>query len=383
MAVPTPNQVPAPRGGSDPAQLDPMAQLVLSQVDGRATIAAIADAAGIPAELACRIVASLEGSGRVAFPGVAGHADPKVEAGGASTDETDSLEADVDRLATEMNGLNYYELLSVEPNADRKEMRAAYFVLSKRYHPDRAFGPRAPELRKKMEVIFVRLTRAYETLADPEQRAAYDAYIAEQIELWKIERQLREAAELSKKIAAQSNAHPTPPAPGPSRVSSQPAAARRGSVVTTIAPERKPPEKRATVSSQPPADAGDRRSQWKKERLSRALGMVLSHAPDAQAKPTPRDLTEKIERAALAIDVGKHAEAVRILQEVLAEQGNNARARELLQRAESGAMKELVLGYLRQARYERQHGDPEVARTHFEKAISVDPTNVDARHQLA
>ncbi|MCK9461872.1 MAG: tetratricopeptide repeat protein, partial [Proteobacteria bacterium] len=43
----------------------------------------------------------------------------------------------------------------------------------------------------------------------------------------------------------------------------------------------------------------------------------------------------------------------------------------------------LALGYLRQARYERQHGDPEVARTHFEKAISVDPTNVDARHQLA
>jgi tetratricopeptide (TPR) repeat protein len=373
-----------------------MARLVLSQVDGRATIADIADASGIPADLACRIAEALERDGRIVFPGAGtagSYADPEIAGGGGA--ESDSLEADVEKLAAEMSGLNYYEMLSVEPDADRKALRSAYFMLSKRYHPDRAFGPKRAELRKQMEAIFTRLSRAYETLSSPEERAAYDAYIAEQIELWKIERQLRDAVALSRKLEAPAGVTPTPEPVAPSRSSapavvvtqtrssSPSAGARKRAIVTSIPAERHPPQKVPDATTPPPDDAGERRLQWKKERLGRALGMVLSQAPAPPSKQTSRELEEQVSQAAMAIELGKHANAVHILQEVLAENGDMPRARDLLRRAEAGATKELSLGYLRQARYERQHGDPEVARAHFEKAISIDPSSLDARHQLA
>jgi len=402
MAEPTPDQIPSRRGSADPAQLDPMAHLVLSQVDGRASLAEIADACGIPGDLACRIAAALESEGRIAFPGAgadAGCADPEVAGEGdarKSSADSDSLEADVDRLSDEMGELNYYEMLSVAPDADRKALRSAFFVQSKRFHPDRAFGPRRAELRKKMEGIFTRLSRAYETLSNPEERVSYDEYIAGQIEMWKIERQLMEAAERSKQIVTPGGRTPTPEPAAPTlpsspnaavtrtRSSSPASVARPRAVMTSIAPARRPPEKGAATSSPPPPDAGERRMQWKKERMGRALGMVLTHAPAAPAaEPTAPELEAQVEQAAMAIELGKNSDAVNILQGVLAQKANMPRARELLGRAESGAVKELSLGYLRQARYERQHGDPEIARGHFEKVISIDPTSLDARHQLA
>jgi tetratricopeptide (TPR) repeat protein len=111
--------------------------------------------------------------------------------------------------------------------------------------------------------------------------------------------------------------------------------------------------------------------------------MVLSHAPAPPTNSPSLEHEEKVSRAKIAIELGKHADAVNLLQEVLAENGEMPGARDLLRRAEAGATKELSLGYMRQARYARQHGDPEIARTHFEKAISVDPSSLDARHQLA
>jgi hypothetical protein len=399
MAAPKPDQIPSPRGGAGPENLDPMARLVLSQVDGSTAIADIAESAGIPVELACRIAEVLVTGGLIALPGSdvdPSCADPQVLAGKgeeAASSDSDSLEADVDRLAVEIGKLNYYEMLSVEPDADRKALRSAYFIQSKRYHPDRAFGPRRAELRDKMSTIFTRLSRAYETLANAEERAAYDAYIAGQIDLWRIERQLKEAVELSKELKAQAESPPSaepqaPARPGPQVTvtrthSGSPAASRPRAVVTSIPAERRPPEKVTGTITPPPEDAGERRSQWKKERLGRALGMVLSQAPPPPAKPRSRELDEQIEQAAMAIELGKHAEAVRILQEVLAKRSDLPRAHDLLKKAEAGAMKELSLGYLRQARYERQHGDPETARANFERAIGADPGSLDARHQLA
>jgi tetratricopeptide (TPR) repeat protein len=369
-----------------------MAGLVLSQVDGRASIAEIADVAGIPVDLACRIAQTLVIAGRIALPDSPETAATPAPDAAPAPDDTGAFDADVDRMFAQMGALNFYEMLSVEPSADRKAMRSAYFALSKRYHPDRAHGARRSELRQKMEVIFTRLTRAYETLAADESRAAYDAYIADQIELWKIERQLQDAVDLAKKGAPAETKIATPvpeaptSAPPEGRLPSEPAQApQRQVLVTSMPAERKPPERAGSSPSIAPADAGDRRSQWKKERFERAFGMVLSRAPApaAPAGPSAAEIAARVERAAIAVEVGKNADAVRLLQEVLAEDAGNPRARDLLRRAETGAMKELALGYLRQARYERQHGDPDLARAHFEKALSVDPSNLDARHQLA
>ncbi len=65
--------------------------------------------------------------------------------------------------------MNPYDILQVSPVADAAVIRAAYRSLIQRYHPDRNLGDAQAAQHATL------LTKAYELLADPEQRAAYDA----------------------------------------------------------------------------------------------------------------------------------------------------------------------------------------------------------------
>jgi curved DNA-binding protein CbpA len=62
---------------------------------------------------------------------------------------------------------NHYGLLGLAPDAGTDEIRHAYRRLASRYHPDH--NPRAADADR-----FIALTRAYEVLNDPVQRALYD-----------------------------------------------------------------------------------------------------------------------------------------------------------------------------------------------------------------
>jgi hypothetical protein len=64
---------------------------------------------------------------------------------------------------------SHYERLGVAPGASLQELRQAFRVLSKRYHPDTTSLPTA-----EAEEAFRELRRAYSVLSDPEARAAYD-----------------------------------------------------------------------------------------------------------------------------------------------------------------------------------------------------------------
>jgi len=63
---------------------------------------------------------------------------------------------------------NLYEHLEIDPSASTKEIKEAYFKLSKIYHPDA--NPNNPDA----EAIFFDITRAYETLSDGKLRRIYD-----------------------------------------------------------------------------------------------------------------------------------------------------------------------------------------------------------------
>lgn len=63
--------------------------------------------------------------------------------------------------------LDYYEVLGVSRTADTVELKKAYRSLARQYHPDVSSEPDAQEK-------FIRLTAAYEVLADDELRKAYD-----------------------------------------------------------------------------------------------------------------------------------------------------------------------------------------------------------------
>ncbi|MEE3717224.1 molecular chaperone DnaJ [Tumidithrix elongata RA019] len=64
---------------------------------------------------------------------------------------------------------DYYEILGVERNADKEDIKRAYRRLARKYHPDVNKESGADERFKE-------INRAYEVLSEPETRARYDRF---------------------------------------------------------------------------------------------------------------------------------------------------------------------------------------------------------------
>ncbi|HEX5599300.1 MAG TPA: molecular chaperone DnaJ [Hyphomicrobiaceae bacterium] len=65
---------------------------------------------------------------------------------------------------------DYYEVLGVSRNATEQELKAAFRRLAKECHPD--FNPGDKDAERR----FKEIAEAYETLRDPQKRAAYDQF---------------------------------------------------------------------------------------------------------------------------------------------------------------------------------------------------------------
>lgn len=64
--------------------------------------------------------------------------------------------------------MNFYKLLGVSPDAKPEEIKKAFYRRAKKFHPD--VNPDSAE-------IFKLITKAYQTLIDPQQRRLYDSLI--------------------------------------------------------------------------------------------------------------------------------------------------------------------------------------------------------------
>jgi len=69
-----------------------------------------------------------------------------------------------------MSKRDYYEVLGVSKSADEKDLKAAFRKLAMQYHPDRNPGDKASE------AAFKEINEAYDSLKDPQKRAAYDRF---------------------------------------------------------------------------------------------------------------------------------------------------------------------------------------------------------------
>ncbi len=65
---------------------------------------------------------------------------------------------------------DFYETLGVQREADEKELKVAFRKLAMQFHPDRNPGD------NECEHKFKEINEAYETLKDPQKRAAYDRF---------------------------------------------------------------------------------------------------------------------------------------------------------------------------------------------------------------
>src|SRR5512135_789180 len=63
---------------------------------------------------------------------------------------------------------DYYEILGVAPNADKKAIQQTYRQLARKYHPD--VNPGDKEAEEKFKTI----NEAYQVLSNDEQRKKYD-----------------------------------------------------------------------------------------------------------------------------------------------------------------------------------------------------------------
>ena len=72
----------------------------------------------------------------------------------------------------------HYETLGIPEDAPLRQVQAAFFLLSKHWHPDR-LGPEAADLKDGATRIFEGVAAAYRVLSDPAARATYDDALSE------------------------------------------------------------------------------------------------------------------------------------------------------------------------------------------------------------
>src|SRR5690625_6526634 len=68
-----------------------------------------------------------------------------------------------------MSKRDYYDVLGVDKNATKQEIRRAYRAKARKYHPD---VNKAEDAKEK----FIEVKEAYEVLSDDQKRAQYDQF---------------------------------------------------------------------------------------------------------------------------------------------------------------------------------------------------------------
>ena len=150
---------------------------VLSRVDGKLTVGQICLLVPFDAEVTATILGQLARAGALEIPGAEIPeplpATPVAPAAVDGLDLTVEQARRIDEFFASLSSRDAFELLEITRTADKKEVKRAYFKMSKELHPDRFFGKNLGPYRERLSKIFQSIKAAYELLSDDARRAAY------------------------------------------------------------------------------------------------------------------------------------------------------------------------------------------------------------------
>jgi tetratricopeptide (TPR) repeat protein len=101
----------------------------------------------------------------------------------AGDTSADTLREEIESLLGQLSTLDHYSALGLDESAGAAQFKRAYFKAAKKYHPDSLARLGLEDLREPAALIFGRIAEAFETLSDPEKKAAYDTYGSQEPEI--------------------------------------------------------------------------------------------------------------------------------------------------------------------------------------------------------
>jgi curved DNA-binding protein CbpA len=211
----------------DSGKLMPIESYVLSRIESPTVVSEVGALSGLPDDEAHRAICALVASGFLKVMG-----DEKEEESvetNAAKESLDKIQEDIIRKLNFYTNADCYEILEIARQATTGEIKAAYYQLAKKYHPDRYRQSEHEQIRGRLETLFARITQAYETLGEPSSRAAYDSKLRSG-NLGRTNQSLPPtnplpstplSAPLSKPLAPSGNLKVSSPPPSPSEPPSQ------------------------------------------------------------------------------------------------------------------------------------------------------------------
>ena len=369
--------------GLDPATLPlrPFEGYVLSRIDGTTGLEELAQMVGRPVPELRPLVERLIALGAVRWaerpprssrvprgrPRVA--TSPPPPEGEARLYDPAELDEDVDLppelrrqvldLYYRLDALDHYALLGVPRDADKAAIRKAYFERSKRFHPDTFFGKDLGSYKQKLQVIFDRLTKAYETLSKRKKREAYDRYLGSFDATRQASALLargegfaasRSGASEASPGARTPSARPTPrSAEEVARLKRRRAMARLGGALGKGALDQ------MARGSQRRGGAGRPSAAQAARRLEASLGRKVRGAAGEQ-EAWRRERERLLAEARAAASEGRWVVALEKAQRLSALLPDDEDVLEMVRRARRHVAAQLAADYEKRARYEEENG---------------------------
>lgn len=96
-------------------------------------------------------------------------------------EKEDVIIEEIEKFYSSLYEKTHLKLLELDKNFTEAELRERYFSIIKKFHPDRVRSLSNPDLTKKCEEIFIKLTEAYEVLLSPSSKTEEQLLVARDI----------------------------------------------------------------------------------------------------------------------------------------------------------------------------------------------------------